>query len=240
MKWLLALIGLFIVGLILFWQPQVALNVATKVSSLPEVPEDTLLGAKPLSSNSATKIETQDTNTSEAVSQVKNTNRFQKYNEFPLNTSADYWPCVLDRNLNVLWEVKTLDGGYQDHQHTYTWLKAESKYPGKKDGGQCIYVFCDTQSYLDYLNEIQLCGLSRWRLPNETELRSLDHPQNFHPDIDRAFFPNTQSSGYWSSEESQGNPKLALIVDFSNNIGYLVEKRLAHHVRAVADWQSTQ
>lgn len=158
--------------------------------------------------------------------------RFVRLDPTSLPTNDNRWSCVKDNQNNIIWEVKTKDGGWQDHQFTYSWYNEAT---GIKDGGSCLYAFCDTQGYVQHANEKRLCGVNHWRLPTEQELRSLDHESAYFPDIDVRYFPNTTSAGYWSNTQSPSNTKLALMVDFSNNIGYLVEKRMEQHIRIVSD-----
>ena len=43
---------------------------------------------------------------------------------------------------------------------------------------------------------------SDWRLPSIQELQSLVDYSKSSPSIDHSFFPNTASSGYWSSSSN--------------------------------------
>lgn len=158
--------------------------------------------------------------------------------------SDSSWSCVFDRVNHLIWEVKRNDGSWQDKEFTFSWHAkpeenqseaTDAAFPGRADGGDCIYINCDTASYIAQMNSEQICAISNWRLPGDQELRSLDHPSNFNPDIDTDFFPNTMPGLYWSGSESAKNSSLAFAVDFNNNIGYAKEKRFAHYVRAVAD-----
>jgi hypothetical protein len=53
---------------------------------------------------------------------------------------------------------------------------------------------------------------SDWRLPNIRELRTIVAKGKYNPSIDTTAFPNTNSSGYWSSRE--GSATLAWYVTF--------------------------
>jgi hypothetical protein len=171
--------------------------------------------------------------------------RFIKLSAAGTETHDDsFWPCVFDQQQQLIWEVKSADGSWQDKEFTFSWYASQTENslqtnepadPGAADGGNCIYINCDTAGYLEQMNTEQICARNNWRLPTEQELRSLDHPTNFYPDIDTDFFPHTMSGYYWSSTESTKNRHLAIAVDFNNNIGYATEKRVACYVRAVAN-----
>lgn len=153
-----------------------------------------------------------------------------------LPSDASTWACVLDRVKRVVWEVKTNDGGWRDTDFTFSWyhINTQGEQSGRENGGDCLFINCDTLSYAALMNQRQHCGYSNWRLPTQFELQSLDHPVHFSPDIDRRFFPFTQSAQYWSGSESPYSNELAWSVDFSNGISYVREKRLSCHVRLVA------
>jgi len=180
-----------------------------------------------------------------------NLNRFIKLSSqgIPIDDDSE-WPCVLDSVKQLIWEVKQNDGGWQDHEFTYSWFQSNSetnerisevnngkndnKGNGKEDGGKCYFISCDTHAYIKQMNAHTICGLDSWRLPANKELKSLDHPTNFNPDIDTDFFPQTMLGYYWSRTETANNKSIAMAIDFHNNIGYATEKRLAHFIRAVS------
>jgi len=159
-----------------------------------------------------------------------------------LDESAPSWSCTYDMTTRLVWEVKTRDGGWRDHEHRYSWYRdAESGSTGKKDGGSCYQLECDTQAFIEQLNEEGLCAQpASWRLPTQKELQSLDHPTRFNPDAYTEFFPNVMSGQYWSASENQYSATLAWSVDFANGISYVSEKRLSRYLRAVSgphkDW----
>ncbi len=172
-----------------------------------------------------------------------------------LQYDADYWVCVYDHFSGLMWEVKQNDGGWQDNEHTYSWYEPQiepfdsgfntdnissaevTNKPeyGVADLGHCYKLQCDTHSYKIAVNEDWLCSSNDWRLPYAHELGLLDHPVNYHPDIDTDYFPNTSSSQYWSRTEAPLSNTLAWSVDFQNGFPYVTEKRLDHSIRLVTE-----
>ncbi|MGH1543027.1 MAG: DUF1566 domain-containing protein [Arenicella sp.] len=168
--------------------------------------------------------------------------RFQKMNEAGqlLPNTAAKWQCVLDNEEQLIWEVKTSDGGIQDKDFTFTWYQADEAEDevvpeNQIDGGECFYIDCHTAALIQSINDLGLCQLENWRLPTHKELAALDHPTHYYPDIDIRYFPNTVSSEYWSSSIVSNSKTLAWNVDFKNGFPYVAEKRLAYRVRLVHD-----
>lgn len=108
--------------------------------------------------------------------------------------------CIKDNVTNLIWEVKTDDGGLQDKDWTYGWgsYNTGGCYAGQSPAG------CGSNNYITALNAANLCpvaGASAWRLPTRGELLSIvDHDRSSAPTIDAAFFPYTMHSYYWSSD----------------------------------------
>lgn len=206
------------------WSPPET-NLPVKKLPLLHDQEPDEVQTEPLSKTAATAANTQQ----ERFNKLDATGAITLHN--------DFWSCVADAKLKLVWEVKTNDGGWRDREHRYSWYTpaADEQRRGKANAGQCLKIDCDTHSYIQALNNNGLCGRTSWRLPSEHELRSLDHPNNYFPDIDTDYFPHSMSASYWTHTQSSGNPKIALAVDFSNNIGYWLEKRIPNHLRLVSD-----
>lgn len=106
--------------------------------------------------------------------------------------------CIWDRTTNLIWEVKTSDGGLQDKSWDYAW--------GDNPGTNCFYGGnnCNTNSYITALNQLDIChrtGDGAWRLPSRRELISILDFGNYRPAIDKAYFPDTEIGGYyWSND----------------------------------------
>lgn len=119
-----------------------------------------------------------------------------------LGTGVDDWACTKDNVTGLIWEVKSDDGGLRDKDYTYTWYNTDGAVngddAGAQDGGTCSGV-CDTQGYVQNVNADGLCGASDWRMPTKNELRGIVNLDTYFPGIDTDYFPNTQSSRYWSA-----------------------------------------
>ncbi len=95
------------------------------------------------------------------------------YTTFKYNNET----CIKDNVTGLVWEKKTNDGGLQDYKNSYTWYDPNPKTNGgkigKQNGGECTGSKCDTQAYIQALNNANYCGYSDWRMPNIEELNSI-------------------------------------------------------------------
>jgi len=78
-----------------------------------------------------------------------------------------------------------------------------------------------------------LGGFSDWRLPSLKELKTLVDSNRKNPAISADYFPNTQSSLYWSSTIHANYTNVAWGVLFSYGYGYMGGKSSSYYVRAV-------
>ena len=160
-----------------------------------------------------------------------------------LPSSARSWSCVLDNRSGLIWEVKTDDGGARDKDNKYRWggkgvsdvalgryegnnQRAELRWNGSGDR------YDDWNKLVDAANSEQLCGFSDWRVPDLYQLASLVRCRGGsyknlddgcsgsyqRPTIDTDYFPNAQSSWFWSSSPYARSSYSAWIVYF--NYGY--------------------
>ena len=173
----------------------------------------------------------------------QNSERFIKLDNHgnPLNklSSDQIWSCVFDKQTGFTWEIKSKDGETQNPQQTYSWYaptpNENGGFAGYENKGQCVLSRCNTQAYIDTINQKKLCGSSRWRLPTREELRSIVDYQIKYPGptIDRAYFPNSLNQFYWSSTPDANDKDSAWGIGFSFGYDYAYFKSDLGYVRLV-------
>ncbi len=85
---------------------------------------------------------------------------------------------------------------------------------------------------VSYCQTLSLAG-GGWRLPAIKELASIADRTLYSPAIDRIYFPNTNSSGYWSASSYVSDSSGAWVVYFSSgNVGADI-KAVTYYVRCV-------
>lgn len=116
-----------------------------------------------------------------------------------------HWNCVLDQFTGLTWEVKSDEDGLHNWRNTYSWYSpdeanGELDYRGTPNGGICSGSACDTNAWVEAVNEQGLCGYNDWRLPLKDELASISDLRKTKspPTINTEYFPYTQAGEYWS------------------------------------------
>lgn len=161
--------------------------------------------------------------------------------------SVDYdntpWSCVRDEVTGLTWEVKTNDGGLQDSSWTYSWYSTrgvrDGGVTGEENNGVCIDdATCDTEKFLQALNDTSLCGQGDWRLPTRGELLSIvDFGAAALPYIDAGYFPNTVSrTDYWTATTAY-SASVKRTINFNSGFSNSVPIGDFNAVRAVRDWR---
>jgi Protein of unknown function (DUF1566) len=116
--------------------------------------------------------------------------------------------CVHDTVTNLVWEIKTSDGGWEDADKIYAW-------------GSRFYSGGNTDMLISHVNSLNLCGETEndWRLPSRRELLSIINNERFGPALDVDYFINIPSGSmiFWSSDVSVPvSPPIVWVVDFDS------------------------
>ena len=162
-------------------------------------------------------VAVQEGKTTSATESLRPPSKYTKLdsNGKQLPDSAQSWMMVLDNETNLIWEVKQ---NPNDADNTYTWDESNQKF-------------------INALNAAHFGGFSDWRLPSRGELKTLVDSNRKNPAIDTAYFPDTQSSFYWSSTTFAYGTGYAWGVSFYYGYDGLNLKRLSYYVRAVRGGQ---
>ncbi|BDX05646.1 DUF1566 domain-containing protein [Planctobacterium marinum] len=121
-----------------------------------------------------------------------------------LSDEATTWSCLKDEVSQLVWEVKSNDGGLQDIDNTYAWFPnqtmREAGVEGTESAGVCTLESCNTTAYVSAINAIALCGRSDWDLPSINELNSLVNYGKISPAISSDWFINEgMGQNVWSN-----------------------------------------
>ncbi|WP_119395037.1 Lcl C-terminal domain-containing protein [Salinibius halmophilus] len=161
-----------------------------------------------------------------------------------LAQNSSSWGCVRDEVSGLIWEVKddTSITSPSFPEFTFSWFSSSSSADGngvnggRQGEGICNdsefspLERCDTEDFINKINESQLCGLTNWRLPTRTELLGLvDYGFNDSPDglrnaaIDMKFFPGTRPDQYWVSSPAITLDNTVEAIGYNSFIGYTVD-----------------
>jgi hypothetical protein len=152
-----------------------------------------------------------------------------------LPDSADQWAMVRDNITGLIWEVKTDDDSVHGKHNKYSWYDSN---PGTNGGNEGVPgKDTDTEDFIQKLNVEQLGGYSDWRLPSTRELASIVNLGRKDSFIDIDYFPNNQSSYYWTSTSNVLDNTEAWRIDFDDGEEYLKKKENSYYVRAVRGGQ---
>jgi hypothetical protein len=153
------------------------------------------------------------------------------------------WSCVHDNQTGLTWEIKSSLGSVNDWISTYSWYEPDSGLnggaPGAQNGGNCVGLSCDTYSYINIINAMNLCGYSDWRLPSREEFNSLLNygfgvGTNWRHDTD--YFPDIVNdvSSYWTSTTvAELPPKVWVSSGLVSHYWDTLEKNAIAHIRLV-------
>lgn len=173
---------------------------------------------------------------------------------------AQPWECVKDNVTGLIWEVKNLSNdiigeGLHDADDEYSWYNTNSNTNGgdagepgdRPDDNSCFGFndanpksFCNTEAFINRVNEAGWCGANNWRLPTRMELYSLmnfDKTSNIRTTIDKRFFPHAKDALHWTSTQSAGFGEDTWKVSFFDGEIIPGVNFFEHHVWLVSDGQ---
>ncbi len=99
-----------------------------------------------------------------------------------LSDDANEWSCVKDDLTGLIWEIKSLDPNDPRYVNSdINFYDSNSETNGDPNNELSFYCnngnefpSCNTtEKYVDYVNNLQLCGYSDWRMPSALELFNL-------------------------------------------------------------------
>lgn len=137
-----------------------------------------------------------------------------------LPDSATSWVTVRDNVTGLIWENKTSMGqgtNYSDPHNAdnyYSWYDSNPATNGGNTGTQNNGK--NTEAFIKALNDAHFGGYSDWRMPIITEMAYLVDYSSESAVINKVYFPNTQSSYYWSSNTDANNNSDAWCMNFSS------------------------
>ncbi len=176
-----------------------------------------------------------------------------------LNTNGDQvddenlpWECVRDNTTGLVWENKMLSDSahIQYADSVFTWYSEDENggFEGAINAASASCNLtsqnCNTQAYVDAINQQGLCGFYDWRLPSHEELQSIMHYGSIvGVAADVNFFPvwsaTTQSTlWYWTSQSSadgvnNDTARNAWAFDFVSGVDNFINKNTELRVRLV-------
>ncbi len=109
------------------------------------------------------------------------------------------WKCVLDKETNLIWEVKSYVEDIHDHQCTFSWFNSRV---GTENKGSCFTedMHSDTFEIITLTKQEKRCDIDNWRLPSLEELSTLvtTTAKPGEPMISGDYFPYTENESYWT------------------------------------------
>lgn len=169
----------------------------------------------------------------------------------PVDTPTNTWSCVRDNLTGLIWEVKAIDqASLHYHNQNFTWYQEDfnGNLPGDRNtnSNACNISSreCNTQAFLNAVNQQGLCGFFDWRIPTHQELQSIVHYGKAQlPLVDTGFLPHwgdAQGGNLWYWTRQSGADGLraeearsAWAIDFNSGVDNLLSKSSDAKLRLV-------
>ena len=160
-----------------------------------------------------------------------------------LKVDKEKWTCVHDTKNKLMWEVKSKSDPMRYSKNLYSWFNPDNKrLKGVTDGGRCRGdADCDTNAYVQSMNQKNFCGHNDWRLPSREEMMGLVSytESKGKVKIDTSYFPETLPSWYWTASSNDSRPEFAWYVLFKNGKFLNDLKENPKHIRLVRSESSS-
>jgi Protein of unknown function (DUF1566) len=132
--------------------------------------------------------------------------------------------CVIDREMDLMWEVKSSSPGFNHNWATYTHYDSfnlpqlDSEEPLLCPALEEILAPTNSIGFVTMANTAHFCGYADWRLPTVKELQSLVDQEADYPGpvINKLWFPHTAPIGYWTATGTAAVDTHAWLIDFDS------------------------
>lgn len=138
-----------------------------------------------------------------------------------VDVDALEWSCIMDNKTQLMWEVKSAvgSGTINDASYIYSWFKSNSaNFSGHGVTGNlgiCAdSLHCDTEKFVEVMNQGSWCSYRDWRLPTRLELQSIINYSQAIPAVEIQFFPYAQNRYYWTADIDIDDLDSAWMVNF--------------------------
>ena len=128
------------------------------------------------------------------------------------------WHCIQDVKTGLVWENKA-EKSTSPRSHLANYRYAQNRLQADTPPSTpslCPDILCTTQSYVEYVNQQQLCGFSNWQLPTVLQFQTIVNHQLTPRAIDTHYFPLAVNSHYWTQQSYAPDRKHAWYVYFSD------------------------
>lgn len=161
------------------------------------------------------------------------------------------WRCVRDNVTGLVWEVKTTEASSLHYANQlFTWYQEGNNGDFAGDlnltSTSCNIASqeCNTEAFVEAVNEVGLCGFFDWRMPNHAELQSIVHyGKSTGTLLDRDYFPFASTVAqsplwYWTDQSSadgvnNDQARNAWAIDFATGVDNFLSKSNEQRVRLV-------
>lgn len=139
-----------------------------------------------------------------------------------LETDGTKWSCVRDNVTGLIWEIKT-EQGIRSKSQYFSWYLTSPSLHGGIEGARtfeaCQNDICNTEQYIKFLNEIQLCGSKEWRMPTRAEQLNLLINNGVNSRLDPTVFPDQiPDSSFWTANSYMPDVNHAWVVTMNSGV----------------------